>query len=135
MVLNVNNQKRQSVNFTSWDSGNRKNFNLLLMALVKHQPSTQQLKDEDSQRPVVGRQVVSFIQDDLRGHVLWSPTKRPRLLPQAKFFSKTKVHLENSDCSLPFEYFVGKYTKMQTYLTMFLIFLEFLRRMLTIFVG
>lgn len=36
---------------------------------------------------------MAFVQDDLGGHVLRSPTERPRLLTQTHLLSKAKIHL------------------------------------------
>lgn len=36
---------------------------------------------------------MALVQDDLGGHVLRSPTERPRLLTQTHLLSKAKVHL------------------------------------------
>lgn len=69
---------------------------LVFACLCINEPSTQQLKYEDSQRQAVCRYIVTFIQDDLRSHVFWSSTKRPSLLPQADFLCKTKIHLDNN---------------------------------------
>lgn len=37
---------------------------------------------------------MSFVQDDLWGHILWSATERPRLLAKTDLLSKAKIHLE-----------------------------------------
>lgn len=37
---------------------------------------------------------MAFVQDDLRCHVLWSPTERPRLLTQTHLLSEAKVDLD-----------------------------------------
>lgn len=63
-------------------------------------PATEQLKDQYSQRPAVGRAVVTFVQDDLRSNVLRSSTKGPRLLTQPHFLSKAKVHLQEQTRSM-----------------------------------
>lgn len=36
---------------------------------------------------------MAFVQNDLRGHVLWGPAERPRLLTQTHLLGKAKVHL------------------------------------------
>lgn len=66
---------------------------LVLRNTLTGVPATEQLKDQYSQRPAVSWTVMAFVQDDLRGDVLRSTTKRPRLLTQTNLLSKAKVHL------------------------------------------
>lgn len=37
---------------------------------------------------------MAFVEDDLRGHILWGPTERPGLLATSDLFGETKIHLE-----------------------------------------
>ena len=57
-------------------------------------PAGQQLEHQDAQRPVVCRDVVTFVEDDLWSHVLRRPAERPRLLTETDLLGKTKVDLK-----------------------------------------
>lgn len=68
-----------------------------------HWPSSEQLKHQDTQRPEVHTEVVALVKDDLRGHILWSPTEGPGLLATSHLFGKTKVNLESQSWSIHLE--------------------------------
>lgn len=55
--------------------------------------SDQQLMDENAQRPIVRRSIMSLIQNDLRRDILGGAGKRPCLLTQTHPFGETKVNL------------------------------------------
>lgn len=56
-------------------------------------PASQELIHQDSQGPVVCRNVMTFVQDDLWGYVLWGATKSPCFLSKSYFLCKAKVDL------------------------------------------
>lgn len=60
-------------------------------------PASQKFIHQDSQWPVVGGNVMAFIQDDLWGYVLWSPTKSPRFLSKSYFLCKAKINLTKKE--------------------------------------
>ena len=55
--------------------------------------SMEQLIHEDTERPVICGVVVTFVQDDLRGHVLRRAAERPRLLPDPDLLGEAEVNL------------------------------------------
>jgi len=57
-------------------------------------PSSQQFVSEDSKRPKVGGEVVTFVQQHLWSHVLRCTTECPRLVPEADVFGKSKINLQ-----------------------------------------
>ena len=57
------------------------------------QPASKQLKHQDAQRPEVHTEVVAFVEEDLRGHVLRGPAEGPGLLAASDLLGKTKVNL------------------------------------------
>ena len=57
-------------------------------------PASEQLEHEDAQRPVVGRDVVSLVEDDLRRHVLGRPAKRPRLSAVPHLLGEPEIDLK-----------------------------------------
>ena len=62
---------------------------------VVHLLSSEQFEHEDSDRPIVGGEVVTFIEDDLRGNVLGGATECPRLVI-ANHFGETEVTLKHT---------------------------------------
>lgn len=56
-------------------------------------PASQKLIHEDSQWPIVGWNVMAFVQDDLWGYIFWSPTKSPCFLSKSYFLCKAKINL------------------------------------------
>lgn len=56
-------------------------------------PSCKKFKDQDSKRPEVHTETVTFIENDLRRNILWSPAERPGLLATLELLSKAKIHL------------------------------------------
>ena len=56
-------------------------------------PASEQLKHEDAQTPVVCRDVVTFVQDDLRSHVLRGAAECPRLTSVTHALGEPKVNL------------------------------------------
>lgn len=63
---------------------------------VSSSPACQQLVHQDSQRPVVRRHIVTFVEDDLWSDILWGSTEGPCLLAEADLLGKPKIHLEVS---------------------------------------
>lgn len=60
----------------------------------KHSRSREELEHEDPQGPVVGRDVVTPVQDDLGSDILGGAAERPRLAAVHQLLGKAKVHLE-----------------------------------------
>ncbi len=61
-----------------------------------HQPASKELKHQDAQRPEVHTEVVAFVENDLRRHVLRCPAEGPGLLTTSDLLGKTKVNLGSS---------------------------------------
>ena len=54
--------------------------------------SRKELVHEDSKRPKVYRPVVTLIEDDFRGDILWSAAECPCLPPSVNVLGEAKVH-------------------------------------------
>ena len=52
----------------------------------------QQLEHEDAEAPVVSRDVVALVEDNLGRHVLGGPAEGPRLATHLKLLGEAKVH-------------------------------------------
>ena len=57
-------------------------------------PARQQFVHEDTERPQIGRYVVTLVQDDLGGHVFGGATKRPRFPSLPDMLGEPKVDLD-----------------------------------------
>ncbi len=62
-------------------------------------PSCEKFKDQDSKSPEIHTETVTFIENDLRCNILWSPTERPCLLATLELLSKAKIHLRKDPCN------------------------------------
>ena len=63
------------------------------MTNIFHLRSDKELTHEDSKGPVVDRSVMTFVQDDLGGHILRSTTKGPGSTAIRHEFGETKINL------------------------------------------
>ena len=61
--------------------------------ITAHLLSSQELKDEDSERPIVTWHVMTFVEDDFRRHILWRAAEGPGLPSKPDLLGETKVHL------------------------------------------
>ena len=62
--------------------------------------SRQQFEHENAQRPVVGANVVPFVQNHFRGNVFGSAAKCPRLTRHAQQFGETEIDLISSNITI-----------------------------------
>ena len=83
------NNKRLSFISAKWTT-----WSLAADVKPRHSPAGEELEHQDAQRPEVHAEVVAFVEDDLRGHVLRGPTERPGLLATSDLLGKSKVNLE-----------------------------------------
>lgn len=57
-------------------------------------PASQKLKHQDAQAPKIHTEIVSLVEDNLRGHVLGGPAEGPGLLTPVHLLGKAKVDLQ-----------------------------------------